>query len=69
MLYRFFITLKVSMLTIINSRKARTRSADMSHHIKGQDRNQITLFPESLVDFVTKENYVRVVDGVWVNEK
>lgn len=35
----------------------------MSHHIKGQGRNQITLFPEALDDFVTKENHVRVVDA------
>jgi transposase len=35
----------------------------MSHHIKGQGRNQITLFPEALDDFVTKENPVRVVDA------
>ncbi|MBA6291595.1 transposase, partial [Colwellia sp. MB3u-8] len=35
----------------------------MSHHIKGQGRHQITLFPEALDDFVTKENPVRVVDA------
>jgi len=35
----------------------------MSHHIKGQGRNQITLFPEALDDFVTEENPVRVVDA------
>ncbi len=35
----------------------------MSHHIKGQGRNQITLFPETLDDFVTEENPVRVVDA------
>ncbi len=35
----------------------------MSHHIKGQGRNQITIFPEALDDFVTKENPVRVVDA------
>ena len=35
----------------------------MSHHIKGQGRNQITLFPEALDEFVTKENHVRVVDA------
>jgi hypothetical protein len=35
----------------------------MSHHIKGQGRHQIILFPEALDDFVTKENPVRVVDA------
>lgn len=35
----------------------------MSHHIKGQGRNQITLFPEALDDFVTEENPLRVVDA------
>ena len=35
----------------------------MSHHIKDQGRNQITLFPEALDDFVTEENPVRVVDA------
>jgi len=35
----------------------------MSHHIKGQGRHQITLFPEALDDFVTKENPIRVVDA------
>ncbi|TYK66807.1 IS1182 family transposase [Colwellia echini] len=35
----------------------------MSHHIKGQPRNQATLFPEALDDFVTDENPVRVIDA------
>ena len=34
----------------------------MSHHIKGQGRNQVTLFPEALDDFVDAENPVRVID-------
>jgi transposase len=34
----------------------------MSHHIKGQSRQQSTLFPEALDDFVTEENPVRVID-------
>lgn len=35
----------------------------MSHHIKGQGRNQVTLFPEVLDDFVNTENPVRVIDA------
>ena len=34
----------------------------MSHHIKGQPRHQSTLFPESIDDFVTEDNPVRVID-------
>jgi transposase len=34
----------------------------MSHHIKGQSRHQSTLFPESIDDFVTEDNPVRVID-------
>ena len=36
--------------------------ADMTHHIKGQGRHQVTLLPEVLDDFVTEDNPVRVVD-------
>lgn len=36
--------------------------ADMTHHIKGQGRHQVTLLPEVLDDFVTEDNLVRVVD-------
>lgn len=39
----------------------------MSHHIQGQGRNQVTLFPEALDDFVSEDNPVRVID-VFVNE-
>lgn len=35
----------------------------MSHHITGQGRNQVTLFPEELDDFVNAENPVRVIDA------
>jgi transposase/NACalpha-BTF3-like transcription factor len=35
----------------------------MSHHITGQGRNQVTLFPEALDDFVNAENPVRVIDA------
>jgi len=35
----------------------------MSHHIKGQSRTQVTLFPEALDDFVTEDNPVRVIDA------
>jgi len=37
----------------------------MSHHIQG--RQQVTLFPEALDDFVTEDNPVRVID-VFVDE-
>ncbi len=36
-------------------------------HIEGADRNQITLFPESLEDYVTAENPVRVLDAFVAN--
>lgn len=36
--------------------------ADMTHHIKGQDRHQVTLLPEALDDFVTEDKPVRVID-------
>ena len=39
----------------------------MSGYIKGADRNQATLFPESLDDYVTEESAVRVID-VFVDE-
>ncbi|MEW5199323.1 hypothetical protein [Enterobacter hormaechei] len=35
---------------------------DMTHHIKGQGRHQVTLLPEVLDDFVTEDNPVRVID-------
>ena len=34
----------------------------MSHHIKGQARQQSTLFPEVIDDFVSEDNPVRVID-------
>lgn len=39
----------------------------MSHHIQGQGRHQVTLFPEALDDFVSDDNPVRVIDA-FVNE-
>lgn len=36
--------------------------AGMTHHIKGQGRHQVTLFPDVLDDFVTEDNPVRVID-------
>ena len=32
----------------------------MSHHIQGQGRAQITLFPEALDEFVCEDNPIRV---------
>jgi transposase len=39
----------------------------MPRFIEGQDRHQVTLLPESLDDFIAKDNAVRVVDA-FVNE-
>ena len=39
----------------------------MSGFIKGTDRNQATLFPERLDDYVAEESAVRVID-VFVDE-
>lgn len=32
-------------------------------YIQGQDRNQIILFPESIDEYITDENVVRVIDA------
>jgi len=32
-------------------------------YVKGEDRNQITLFPESIDDYITSDNAVRVIDA------
>ena len=32
-------------------------------YIKGESRGQLTLLPESLEDYVTEENPVRVIDA------
>ena len=34
----------------------------MSGFIKGENRNQATMFPERLDDYITEENSVRVID-------
>ena len=39
----------------------------MSGFIKGADRNQATLFPERLDDYVAEDSAVRVID-VFVDE-
>ncbi len=39
----------------------------MSGFIQGEDRNQATLFPESLDDYVAEESAVRVID-VFIDE-
>ena len=39
----------------------------MPRFIEGQDRQQVTLLPESLDDFIAEDNAVRVVDA-FVNE-
>jgi transposase len=33
------------------------------NYIQGQDRNQITLLPECLEDFIAEDNPVRVIDA------
>ena len=39
----------------------------MSRYIEGQDRQQVTLLPECLDDFITEDNTVRIVDA-FINE-
>jgi len=39
----------------------------MSRYIEGQDRQQVTLLPECLDDFIAEDNTVRIVD-VFINE-
>ncbi len=39
----------------------------MSRFVEGQDRNQVTLLPECLDDYVGEDNMVRVVDA-FINE-
>ena len=35
----------------------------MSRFVEGQDRNQVTLLPECLDDYIAEDNSVRVVDA------
>ena len=35
----------------------------MSRFVEGQDRNQVTLLPECLDDYIAEDNTVRVVDA------
>ena len=35
----------------------------MSRFVEGQDRQQVTLLPECLDDFIAEDNPVRVVDA------
>lgn len=39
----------------------------MSRFIEGQDRQQVTLMPESLDDFIAEDNTIRIVNA-FVNE-
>ena len=39
----------------------------MSRYIEGQDRQQVTLLPECLDDFIADDNTVRIVDA-FINE-
>ena len=39
----------------------------MSRYIEGQDRQQVTLLPECLDDFIAEDNTVRIVDA-FINE-
>ena len=32
-------------------------------YVKGEDRNQITLFPEAIDDYITEDNPVRVIEA------
>ena len=40
---------------------------NMSRYIEGQDRQQVTLLPECLDDFIAEDNTVRIVD-VFIDE-
>lgn len=40
---------------------------NMSRFIEGQDRQQVTLLPESLDDFIAEDNTARIVDA-FINE-
>ena len=40
---------------------------NMSRYIEGQDRQQVTLLPECLDDFISEDNTVRIVDA-FINE-
>jgi len=33
------------------------------HHLDGNDRDQITMFPEALDDYISEVNPVRIVDA------
>ncbi len=46
----------------IKSIRLNIAGVDMTHHIKGQGRHQVTLLPEVLDDFVTEDIPVRVID-------
>jgi hypothetical protein len=46
----------------IKSIQLNIAGVDMTHHIKGQGRHQVTLLPEVLDDFVTEDIPVRVID-------
>ncbi len=35
----------------------------MSRYVEGQDRQQVTLLPECLDDFIAEDNPIRVVDA------
>ena len=35
---------------------------NMSRFIEGEDRHQVTLFPESIDDYIAEDNPVRVID-------
>jgi transposase len=37
----------------------------MSRFVEGQDRQQVTLLPECLDDFIAEDNPVRVIDGAY----
>ena len=39
----------------------------MKRFIEGEDRNQNTLFPECLEDYIAEDNSVRVID-IFVDE-
>ncbi|NLJ71986.1 MAG: IS5/IS1182 family transposase, partial [Syntrophomonadaceae bacterium] len=32
-------------------------------YVKGEDRNQVTMFPDSIDDYITEDNPVRIIDA------
>jgi len=60
-------TLSLSMPNSVKFTDILNTGVNMSRYIEGQDRQQVTLLPECLDDFIAEDNSVRIVD-VFINE-